>query len=574
MAVLSEYPRPGMRRQSYISLNGVWKYAIREEETTDSYDGEIMVPYSPEAELSGVRRQLLPGQWLHYYRTFEAPPGEKGRVLLHFGAVDYLCRVYVNGQAVGEHRGGYLAFALDITEKLRPGENELIVKVQDPSDAGTQARGKQKLQSGGMYYTAQSGIWKSVWMERVPENYIREIRLTPEYDQGQIHVQLQAEDPRRAEIVLYSDGKEITRVQSGEDGEADLRIPEEERRPWCPEDPFLYEIEIRLGEDSVWSYTALRKYEIRRDDQGILRFFLNGKPYFLHGLLDQGYWKEGLYTPPSDEAMRQDILRARSLGFNMLRKHVKIEAERWYYHCDRMGMIVWQDMVNGGGTYKTWFVTYAANIFLPLLRGWKDHRYSMTARTDEKERQRYYEELEEMVRQLYNHPSIACWTPFNEGWGQFDAGEAVKLLRSLDTTRLVEEASGWFDQGGGDFDSIHNYFYPLRVKPDPRRAVLLSEYGGIACALPGHTQKDKTYGYGIAKNREELAKRYRELLIQKVLPQIRHGLSGLIYTQLSDVEEEVNGILTADREEIKLDPDTAKECARMLQTEFFRCVQK
>ncbi len=574
MAVLSEYPRPGMRRQSYISLNGVWKYAIREEETTDSYDGEIMVPYSPEAERSGVRRQFLPGQWLHYYRTFEAPPGEKGRVLLHFGAVDYLCRVYVNGQAVGEHRGGYLAFALDITEKLCPGENELIVKVQDPSDAGTQARGKQKLQSGGMYYTAQSGIWKSVWMERVPENYIREIRLTPEYDQGQIHAQLKAEDPRRAEIVIYSDGKEITRVQSGEDGEADLRIPEEERRPWCPEDPFLYEIEIRLGEDSVWSYTALRKYEIRRDDHGILRFFLNGKPYFLHGLLDQGYWKEGMYTPPSDEAMRQDILRARSLGFNMLRKHVKIEAERWYYHCDRLGMIVWQDMVNGGGTYKTWFVTYAANLFLPFLRRWKDHRYSMTARTDEQERQRYYEELEEMVRQLYNHPSIACWTPFNEGWGQFDAGKAVELLRGLDTTRLVEEASGWFDQGGGDFDSIHNYFYPLRVRPDPRRAVLLSEYGGIAWAVPGHTQKDKTYGYGMAKNRAELAKRYRKLLIQKMLPQIRHGLSGLIYTQLSDVEEEVNGILTADREEIKLDPDTAKECARMLRAEFFRCVRK
>lgn len=574
MVALSEYPRPGMRRQSYVSLNGVWKYAIRKEETADSYDGEIVVPYSPEAELSGVRRQLLPGQWLHYYRTFEAPPGENGRVLLHFGAVDYLCRVYVNGQKVGEHRGGYLAFTLDITEKFRPGENELIVKVQDPSDTGAQARGKQKLRSGGMYYTAQSGIWKSVWIERVPENYLREIRLTPEYDQGRILVQLRAENPQGADIVLYSDGREIAHARSGEGGEAELRIPEGDRRPWCPEDPFLYEVKIRLGEDVVRSYTALRKYEIRRDDRGILRFFLNDKPYFLHGLLDQGYWKEGLYTPPSDEAMCQDIRRAQSLGFNMLRKHVKIEAERWCYHCDRLGMIVWQDMVNGGGTYKAWFVTYAANIFLPFLRRWKDHRYSMTARTDEKERARYYEELEEMVRQLYNHPSIACWTPFNEGWGQFDAGKAVELLRSLDPTRLVEEASGWFDQGGGDFDSIHNYFYPLHVRPNPRRAVLLSEYGGIAWACPGHTQKEKTYGYGMAKDHAELAKRYRELLIQKVLPQIQHGLSGLIYTQLSDVEEEVNGILTADRVEIKLDPDTAKECARLLQEEFFRCVRK
>ena len=314
-----------------------------------------------------------------------------------------------------------------------------------------------------------------------------------------------------------------------------------------------------------------------RDAKGILRFTLNGKPYFLNGLLDQGYWPEGLYTPPGDDAMIRDISTMKDMGFNLLRKHIKIEPQRWYYHCDRLGMVVWQDMVNGGGKYKDWFVTTAINVAPKLLRRFPDTKpfYGMFARTDETERRRYYEELAEMVALLESHPCIGCFVPFNEGWGQFDAPKATALIRSLDPQkRPVDETSGWFDQKGGDVDSIHNYFYPLRVKPAQNRVVALSEYGGIAWPCPGHITTEKVYGYGTAKTQEELARRYEKLVLSSVLPQIKRGLSALVYTQVSDVEDEINGIFTYDRQVVKLPGQAALACAKALREEFARCTGK
>ena len=575
MIPLQEYPRPSLRRESYVNLNGMWKYCFRKQRgCPEEYEGEILVPYSPEAELSGVGRQLQPEEWLYYERTFAAPVGQGGHVLLHFGAVDAFCRVWVNGILVGGHRGGYLPFTLEITDALREGENRLTVEVEDPSDIGTQARGKQKLKKGGMFYTAQSGIWQTVWLERVPEVYVRSLRMTPDPETGILELQVQGEETGRATAEAFFEGKKVAEGVGDETGFLKLTIPAADRHLWTPESPFLYVLTVTLpGGDRVGSYFALRRFSVGTDAKGIRRFFLNGEPYFLHGLLDQGYWKQGLYTPPSDEAMAEDIRTAKRLGFNLLRKHVKVEPERWYYHCDRLGMVVWQDMVNGGGPLPMWFVTYAANLFQPVLRRWKDKNYRLFARTDAESRAEYNRELAELVTGLYNHPCIGCWVPFNEGWGQFDARKATERIRALDPTRPVDEASGWFDQGGGDVYSIHNYFYPLRVKPDPGRVTALTEYGGVSWPHPEHLNAEKSYGYGTAKDGAEFAEKFRGLLEDTVLPQIKNGLSALVYTQLSDVEEEVNGILTFDREAVKLREETARDCAEKLKQEFRRCTR-
>ena len=411
-----------------------------------------------------------------------------------------------------------------------------------------------------------------VWMERVPEQYIEKIKITPIYDEKTLQVQVISENPEGAQFVLRSGDKVVAETWCDDAGIAFLEIDDEDFHPWSPEDPYLYDLTVSLGPDTVQSYAAMRKYELKKDTKGILRIFLNDKPYFMHGLLDQGYWQDGLYTAPSDEAMIYDIKTCKDMGFNLLRKHIKIEPERWYYHCDRLGMIVWQDMVNGGGKYKMWFLAYAVNIAHPILRKTKDNKYNFLARSDKKERERYYPELTQMIEHLYNHPSIACWVPFNEGWEQFDAQKATELVRKLDDTRLVDEASGWFDQGGGDFNSIHNYFFPLHVKPEKERAVVLSEYGGISWPCEGHCYSDKVYGYGTAKSGEELTQRFEKLVTESVLRQIRNGLSALVYTQVSDVEEEVNGLMTYDRKVIKLDPEVSKHCAQKLAEEFSTCV--
>ena len=586
MHPLAEYPRPAMRRDSCEILNGPWQYAITQTaEYPAAWQGSILVPYSPEAPASGVGRTLQPGQWLHYHRLFAPPAGEGGRVLLHFGAVDYACAVQVNGHLAGGHRGGYWPFTLDITDLLNgTGRNSLWVAVQDPTGHGTQARGKQTLKPGGMFYPAQSGIWQTVWLERVPDNYIQTLTVTPDYDARTVTVRVHTAKPGGAVnlwAMVRAGGVTIAEDwgndEADQDGEVTLNIPEEHFFPWSPDTPFLYDLTVgtnqgeEAGFDTVHSYFALRKWSCAPDAHGVLRFCLNDKPILLNGLLDQGYWPEGLYTPPSDAAVERELSEVKALGFNLLRKHAKIEPQRWYYHCDRLGLIVWQDIVNGGSAYNLWFVTYLTNVLQPLLRRFPDGKACrrLLSRAKPAGREEYAHELADTVQALRCHPCIACWVPFNEGWGQFDAGKAVQALRTLDGTRLVDEASGWFDQGGGDVHSLHNYFYPLRIRPQ-KRTVALSEYGGIAWPMPGHEPPHKTYGYGTAKDRQELTARYKKLQLKTVLPQLEKGLSALVYTQLTDVEDEVNGLFTYDRAAVKPDANAVRSVNAALAAEFAR----
>ncbi len=586
MHPLAEYPRPAMRRDSCEILNGPWQYAITQTaEYPAAWQGSILVPYSPEAPASGVGRTLQPGQWLHYHRLFAPPAGEGGRVLLHFGAVDYACAVQVNGHLAGGHRGGYWPFTLDITDLLNgTGRNSLWVAVQDPTGHGTQARGKQTLKPGEMFYPAQSGIWQTVWLERVPDNYIQTLTVTPDYDARTVTVRVHTAKPGGAVnlwAMVRAGGVTIAEDwgsdEADQDGEVTLNIPEEHFFPWSPDTPFLYDLTVGTNQgeeaefDTVHSYFALRKWSCAPDAHGVLRFCLNGKPILLNGLLDQGYWPEGLYTPPSDAAVERELSEVKALGFNLLRKHAKIEPQRWYYHCDRLGLIVWQDIVNGGSTYNLWFVTYLTNVLQPLLRRFPDGKACrrLLSRAKPVSREEYAHELADTVQALRCHPCIACWVPFNEGWGQFDAGKAVQALRTLDGTRLVDEASGWFDQGGGDVHSLHNYFYPLRIRPQ-KRTVALSEYGGIAWPMPGHEPPHKTYGYGTAKDRQELTARYKKLQLKTVLPQLEKGLSALVYTQLTDVEDEVNGLFTYDRAAVKPDANAVRSVNAALAAEFAR----
>ena len=586
MHPLAEYPRPAMRRDSCEILNGPWQYAITQmAEYPAAWQGSILVPYSPEAPASGVGRTLQPGQWLHYHRLFAPPAGEGGRVLLHFGAVDYACAVQVNGHLAGGHRGGYWPFTLDITDLLNGTDrNSLWVAVQDPTGHGTQARGKQTLKPGGMFYPAQSGIWQTVWLERVPDNYIQTLTVTPDYDARTVTVRVHTAKPGGAVnlwAMVRAGGVTIAEDwgsdEADQDGEVTLNIPEEHFFPWSPDTPFLYDLTVGTNQgeeaefDTVHSYFALRKWSCAPDAHGVLRFCLNDKPILLNGLLDQGYWPEGLYTPPSDAAVERELSEVKALGFNLLRKHAKIEPQRWYYHCDRLGLIVWQDIVNGGSAYNLWFVTYLTNVLQPLLRRFPDGKACrrLLSRAKPAGREEYAHELADTVQALQCHPCIACWVPFNEGWGQFDAGKAVQALRTLDGTRLVDEASGWFDQGGGDVHSLHNYFYPLRIRPQ-KRTVALSEYGGIAWPMPGHEPPRKTYGYGTAKDRQELTARYKKLQLKTVLPQLEKGLSALVYTQLTDVEDEVNGLFTYDRAAVKPDANAVRSVNAALAAEFAR----
>ena len=586
---LPEYPRPALRRDSFESLNGLWQFAItKSAQLPRQWEGDILVPYSPETRASGVGRTLQPGEWLHYHRSFAPPAGSGGRVLLHFGAVDYVCAVQVNGHLVGGHRGGYWPFTFDITEALNADYNRLWVAVQDPTGAGVQARGKQTLRPGGMFYPAQSGIWQTVWLERVPDNYIETLTVTPDYDARTVTVRARTAKPGGAVnlwAVVRAGGVTIAEDwgsdEADRDGAVTLNIPEEHFFPWSPDSPFLYDLTVGTtqGEeesfDTVHSYFALRKWSCAPDARGVLRFCLNDRPLLLNGLLDQGYWPEGLYTPPSDAAVVHELQSIKELGFNLLRKHAKIEPQRWYYHCDKLGLIVWQDMVNGGEPYRLWFVTYLTNVLQPLLRKLPDTAAlrGLLSRRSEASREEYGRELEATVETLRGHPCIGCWVPFNEGLGQFDAAQAVETLRTLDPDRLVDEASGWYDQGGGDVDSRHNYFYPLHLRPG-RRTVALSEYGGIAWPMPGHEPPRRTYGYGTAKSRAELTGRYRKLQLETVLPQLRNGLSALVYTQVSDVEDEVNGLFTYDRQAVKPDPAAVRAVNEALEAEFEKVLKQ
>lgn len=556
--ILTEYPRPQMRRNSYLNLNGRWEYAITDsDESPRRWDGTILVPFSPESALSGVGRSLQPGQTLWYRREVILPQGfipADGRLLLHFGAVDQEAAVYWNGRLLGRHMGGYNAFTLDATDALGP-RNSLVVRVHDDTDACFHSRGKQKTRRGGIWYTPQSGIWQTVWMEAVPRHYIESLRIVPLFDQSAVEVMVRCSQPLQCEATV--DGRTVP-FTSGEPA----RIPMPDFRAWSPEDPYLYDLSVTLGEDRVESYFGMRKMEVRADRGGVKRLFLNGEPYFQSGLLDQGYWPDGLYTAPSDEALIYDIQTAKAMGFNLLRKHIKVEPMRWYYHCDRLGMLVWQDMPSGGGKYRF------STITLPLVTGIhrRDNHYRAFARASSQGRGEYMDELEEMVGQLFNAPSVVLWVPFNEGWGQFDSTLVMERLRALDPTRPVDPASGWHDQGAGELRSLHVYFKPFRFRRDRRgRALALSEFGGYNLRVDGHCFNQKDYGYRRLPDAAALWRDFSRLYEREVLPAVPRGLCASVYTQLSDVEDELNGLMTYDRRVVKLDADEVRELNERLK---------
>lgn len=567
--ILPEYPRPQFQRDSYINLNGVWQYAITPiNEALTKYDGDIVVPFSPESVLSGVSRTLKPDEKLYYRRTFTLPNDfNKGRVLLNFGAVDYNAKVFINGHMVGEHSGGYLPFSIDITDSVIKGENELRVEVLDPSDTGMQATGKQRLKNGGIWYTPTSGIWQTVWLESVPDEYALSLRITPDITTNSVTFKLNALGESSGEIIILDNGKEL--IRGTIKNELTLKLSSYEL--WCPENPKLYDVILNYGKDCVKSYFGMRSFSIEKDEIGFKRLCLNGKPYFQNGLLDQGYWSDGLYTPPSDEAMIYDIQTMKNMGFNMLRKHIKIEPLRWYYHCDRLGMLVWQDMVSGGDAPFTARASMVYPAFSLALLNRKlgmcndgKKNYKLFSRKTDICRNEYISDMYSTLDTLINAVSICLWVPFNEGWGQFDSIKIANLIREYDATRLIDHASGWHDQGGPDIRSYHVYFtkyaYPRYSKGDDR-PIALTEFGGFSHAVKEHMYNpDKVFGYRVYKTKEELTYHYRKLFEKTIIPHIKQkGLSAAIYTQVSDVQDELNGLLTYDRRITKIDIDTLKE---------------
>ena len=550
MNVSAAYPRPQMRRTDWLCLDGSWQASITPfDQVPEEWPYTIQVPYSPEPPASGMPRGPWQDEILWYRRLFVLPESWQGkRVLLQFGAVDQECTVWVNGGQAGAHQGGYTPFWLDISDFLCPDENQLIVAVRDTTESSGLARGKQSSAPGGIWYTAQSGIWQTVWLEPVPPEGMASLRVQPLYDEAVLEVTAWP----LAEGAL---GKVTVRDAAGRIvGAAPLepfctaRVSLEHFVPWSCEKPYLYTVQAEMGGDCVESYAAFRKIEVK-ECGGIPRICLNDRPVFLSGLLDQGYWPDGLYTAP-DEAMEQEIRRVKQLGFNLLRKHAKVEPARWYWHCDRLGMLVWQDMPNGGGAYKPAVIQVLPFAGVML----QDDRYEKFGREDKEGRRLFEIELDEMIDSLRHFACIVAWTPFNEGWGQFDAARIAAHLREKDPTRLVDHASGWHDQGAGDIASPHVYFRPYRFSPDRHgRATVLTEFGGYALLVAGHSTGKKLFGYRKYTSSAQLTQAFKTLYRAQILPAIKKGLCGCIYTQLTDVEGEMNGLFTADRAVCKID---------------------
>lgn len=558
--VLPEYPRPIMTRGEWKNLNGLWNYAITGTGKSEPnvYDGQILVPFAVESSLSGVGKNVGEKQELWYQRVFDVPDAWKGKkVLLHFGAVDWKADVWVNDVKVGMHKGGFTPFYFDITPALnKKGNNKLVVKVWDPTDKGCQPRGKQVSRPEGIWYTPVTGIWQTVWLEPVSEHYIKDIRTTPDIDRNTLTVHaisdvFDAED--LIEVKVF-DGKQLVATAKGINGEpVEVPMPGDAKL-WSPDSPFLYTLKVAMQKngkviDQIDSYAAMRKYSTQRDDKGIVRLQLNNKDLFQFGPLDQGWWPDGLYTAPTDEALKYDLVKTKDFGYNMIRKHIKVEPARWYTYCDQLGIIVWQDMPSGDRSPE-----------------WQNKKYfdgTEVKRSAESEAN-YRKEWKEIMDCLYSYPCIGTWVPFNEAWGQFKTAEIAEWTKQYDPTRIVNPASGGNHYTCGDVLDLHNYPGPEMYLYDAQRVNVLGEYGGIGLVLKDHIwEPDRNWGYIQFNSSEEATDEYIKYANQ-LYDMIARGFSAAVYTQTTDVEVEVNGLMTYDRKVIKLDEKKLKQVNQRL----------
>ena len=568
--ILQEYPRPQFVRNSYLNLNGEWNCSLYENNGNNEniiYNGKILVPFPIESKLSGVVGHTLnPGMVLEYNKIIDlSKMDNKGRFLLHFGAVDQFTTLYINSKKVGEHDGGYHPFYFDITNYIEnKSKTNIQVKVIDNYSANGAAFGKQGEPRKRIFYQKIGGIWQTVWIESVPKIYIKDVKITPNYDEHSVSFYMSIDEEKEndknyleGEVIIFdAEDKYINSTKIIPFQETNVSLPIK-FRSWSPEDPYLYKVEYKYGYDMVKSYFGMRKFSIGNDTNNIRRLFLNNKPYFQNGVLDQGFWSDGIYTAPSDEALIYDIKTMKRLGFNMLRKHIKIEPKRWYYHCDTIGMLVWQDQPSGGN--------YPYNhcdegFYIP------DNDYEIYNRSNALGRQNFYRDIHRTLSHLYNSPCISTWVPFNEGWGQFDSVKIANLIKSIDKTRFVDHASGYVDHFGPDFKSLHIYFEKIHFDRDEiNRPIVVSEYGGYGLKVNGHLGCTEYFSYIMFENEKELTLAIKKLIKEEIYPAMKRGLCAAVYTQLSDVEQEINGFITYDRKILKVNAKEIKKANDMIK---------